>query len=203
MRPKKDPFAKGQVVTEQALTKKFDRFAADVLSDTVAYLKELDRKKGQRRKYKIVKELPDAQEYGELRDNHYTYSIKALVTGGIDEIISVKDELQEWYDSMPENLQGADKGQQLEQCVGELDQIEEPEIPARFEDIFCVCLPAKTNGTGRGSRLAEAARELEVAMDALAKIPDYEKDEEIMNLHDAVLREAIDAARAADPPGMY
>ena len=38
-------------------------------------------------------------------------------------IEELRDELQDWLDNMPENLQGGQKAEQLEAAIDELDQI--------------------------------------------------------------------------------
>jgi len=38
-----------------------------------------------------------------------------------DEVEALKDELQEWLDNMPENLQGSSKAEALEEAIGQLE----------------------------------------------------------------------------------
>jgi hypothetical protein len=37
----------------------------------------------------------------------------------------LKDEIQQWYDNLPENLQSGDKGSALEDCVTNLESVED------------------------------------------------------------------------------
>jgi len=39
------------------------------------------------------------------------------------EINSLKDELEQWRDNMPENLQGGEKYEQLDEAISELEEI--------------------------------------------------------------------------------
>lgn len=38
-------------------------------------------------------------------------------------IEEVKDEEEEAYDNMPENLQGSERGERMEECIGTLEEI--------------------------------------------------------------------------------
>ena len=59
---------------------------------------------------------------------------------GRSEIECLKDEMEQWRDSIPENLQGGEKYQQVESCCDELDSVlseipetlDEPEFPGMF-----------------------------------------------------------------------
>lgn len=50
-----------------------------------------------------------------------------VAIGNIDdvrsEIESLRDELQDWYDGMPENFQSGDKGDQLQTAIDELETL--------------------------------------------------------------------------------
>lgn len=47
----------------------------------------------------------------------------ADVETAASEVESLKDELQEWHDNMPENLQDGDKGSQLDDAVQALEEL--------------------------------------------------------------------------------
>lgn len=44
------------------------------------------------------------------------------VLNGVDEL---REELQEWHDNLPENLQQGDKGSELEEAISALDEIKD------------------------------------------------------------------------------
>ena len=48
---------------------------------------------------------------------------EAMVEDAKSIVEGLKDEIQEWHDNLPENFQDGEKGQALESCVEELDQI--------------------------------------------------------------------------------
>jgi DNA repair ATPase RecN len=62
----------------------------------------------------------------------------------IDEARSIveelQDEMQNWYDGMPENLQGSDKGSQVEECADALrnlcDEIEGLDFDIEFPGMY-------------------------------------------------------------------
>ena len=41
------------------------------------------------------------------------------------EVESLKDELQDWYDNLPENFQQGDKGSELEEAISQLGEIQD------------------------------------------------------------------------------
>lgn len=46
------------------------------------------------------------------------------VSDAAAEVESLKDELQEWFDNLPENFQQGDKGQELEEAISQLDDLQ-------------------------------------------------------------------------------
>jgi len=48
---------------------------------------------------------------------------QSQVTDAASEIESLRDELQEWYDNLPENFQNGDKGEQLQSAIDELETL--------------------------------------------------------------------------------
>ena len=46
-----------------------------------------------------------------------------MVNDAMSEVESLKDELQDWRDSIPENLSSGDKAEQLDSAIAELDEI--------------------------------------------------------------------------------
>lgn len=45
------------------------------------------------------------------------------LTTNIDDVNSIKDELEEWLNNMPENLQASAKADQLEEAIQSLEEI--------------------------------------------------------------------------------
>jgi hypothetical protein len=46
-----------------------------------------------------------------------------LISNGTSIVRELADEMSNWYESMPENLQGSDKGSQVEECASQLDEM--------------------------------------------------------------------------------
>jgi len=64
-------------------------------------------------------------------------AVTSTLAGAIDvgELGSLRDELQEWLDSLPESLQGGSKADQLEEAISSLDSCEEIELPTELEHL--------------------------------------------------------------------
>lgn len=89
----------GSIVTEQVLSKAFSRHFAPVLR---AYPEPLPRKKRERQKYKVTAELPERDTYNALVQKHFTTTVATLVDDAFSEIESLRDEMREVFDNMPE-----------------------------------------------------------------------------------------------------
>jgi hypothetical protein len=58
-----------------------------------------------------------------------SYCVADAVSMALSGIEELRDELQEWYDGMPESLQGGEKGQALETCIEALSNYEQVDVP--------------------------------------------------------------------------
>jgi hypothetical protein len=192
----------GTILTPLKLSNMFDRYAETVLRD---YMEQQERKKGERRKYKITKELPTKEEYAKLRTGRFTTTIGDLLTDAFSEFDNLKDELQDWYDNLPEAFQTGDKGQQLEEAISNLDNISEVEAPQDTEKLSLVHMPI-LNVSSRADRHSEAVSMLQTIV---AWIEELEEDTYDKDIHDDLdqlkqdLEEQLSNAENVDYPGMY
>ena len=53
-----------------------------------------------------------------------SYCVADALSEAMGEIESLRDEMQDWYDNMPEGLQGGDKGSEVEECAQTLGAFE-------------------------------------------------------------------------------
>ena len=194
------------IVTETALCKLFDQYASNVLHD---YTQDMERKKRERYKVKVTKELPTQEEYQSLKQKHYTTTVETLISDAFSEIESLRDEMQERYDNMPENLQGGDIGTRCEEAASTLDNCQQPDYPSSLGTIECVFLPSLKE-VSRADRCSEAQSMLETAKDELQSVLDSEEKENgETQKHNAIetlmdeLDEAIQTLSDVEFPGMY
>lgn len=61
--------------------------------------------------------------------------ISDTVSGSIADVEELKDELQEWIDSMPEGLQSSDKASELEEAIQALDEIKDALESVDFDSV--------------------------------------------------------------------
>lgn len=65
-------------------------------------------------------------------------SVEDAVGNAFSEMESIKDELQEWYDNLPENFQNGDKGSQIQEAVDTLERaLDQPDIPDAASELAC------------------------------------------------------------------
>jgi hypothetical protein len=182
-----------------------------VLSD---YLEKLpmERKRGVKAKYKILKELPSVEVYREMRTKRFTTDVDTLIDDAFDEFECLRDELQEWYDSMPENLQNSNKGDNLQNSIDNLDSLERPDVPDEIGKFSCTFYPS-SKCTSRTDRCSEAVGKLRSVMDCLQEALDEDDEKkngkmgeslrsDIEGLRDDMER-AADEAESVEFPSMF
>ncbi len=81
------------------------------------------------------------------------------------EIDSIKDELQSWYDNLPESFQNGDKGSALQEAVDALEQDSEPDCPDVLDGIECE-YSEYVGHIGRPKRRDTAVNAIRAAVDA-------------------------------------
>ncbi len=191
-------------ITSRSLKSTFGTHAAKVLKE---YLKPLDRTKGQMQKYEIIKTLPSRAEFHELRNKTFTTTVESLITDAQSEAESLRDELQEWYDNLPESLHNGDKGQAIEEAISNIESC------YRFKS-FCyrstrrstvVHIPDE-NVSSRSDRRNEACS---MAQSVIDKLTDLNEDKDVTTTesdrNDLIdeLETFIDDLNNVEFPGMY
>lgn len=191
------------------LNNTYGKHASRVLA--VTFLKELPRANGAPRKYNILKPLPSDEEYKRLFTARYTTKIADLIDNAFSEVESVKDELDDWYNNLPDSFQSGEKGDQLQEAVSVLGNHETPDVPACSADITAVH-PDDIDGNSRYDRVSESVTMLKDAADAIQEAADKidVSDGEEAAANQAALEELVEAlTNAADEwegveiPGMY
>jgi cell fate (sporulation/competence/biofilm development) regulator YlbF (YheA/YmcA/DUF963 family) len=197
------------IITGIALKKTYGGHAVAILSGRLEALPR-ERKKGAKQKYKVVSNLPSLEEFQALRAKRFTTTVDALVADAFSEFESLKDELQEWYDGMPENLQGAQKGDDLQSAIDALANLEAPDVPNCATNLQTVYIPVE-KVESRPDRRDDAVARIDTAIDVLNDAMDDddsdvkytdEQKEEMQQLIDD-LENAKNDAEGVDFPTMF
>ncbi len=181
-------FKVGAVVTELILKRTYMKCAIRILEPD--FVTPLPRARKQRQKYKIIKALPQHQDYLELRKTKFTTTVGELVENAMSELECLKDELQEWYDNLPEAFQSGDKGETLQSTIQELEGLSAPDISPEHAALKVLFVPDETGS--RSARCAEARRMLEEAAEAIRQNETADEIDEIAS-----------AIECLEFPGMY
>jgi hypothetical protein len=188
-----------EVITKAVLTKRYGTgHATTVLS---LKLKALPRVKGQQTKFEVIEPLPSKEEFLELQRAKFTSPLGELVSDAFSELESLKDELQDWYDNLPESFQNGDKGSELQDAVSNLENLSEPSIGEVLAGVPVFYLPP-VEINSRSDRCADAAGRLRACVDALEGEENAKQLEGASDLADE-LGGAADEAASVDFPGMY
>jgi Asp-tRNA(Asn)/Glu-tRNA(Gln) amidotransferase A subunit family amidase len=138
------------------------------------------------------------------------------ILGAVEEARSMceelLDELQNWYDNMPEQFQNGEKGSQLEEAIrqleeaaeelGEVDDLDYPEIH-NFPIEYMQTRYSKSTYMSRAKRLGMSACGLQGIPKELPE--DFKGDEEAHAAFEEVLNwvaEAIETIESVDFPAM-
>lgn len=147
--------------------------------------------------------------------------VSTTVGGAVDTAFGVIEELaselRDWYDNMPENLQGGSKGDEVDEAASDLENISEPDVPDFLQDLPVVFqqLPLKARAS-RSDRLDDglqyarnALSELEAKLEASDALPEGDPAKLSTGQRDELdsflseLNDLIDNSEAVSFPGMY
>jgi len=135
-----------------------------------------------------------------------TSTVGALIGDGYSELEGLKDELQEWYDNLPESFQNGSKGEQLQEAIGYLENLIEPSIPGDHDGIAASYTASTKRKKSRADRRDDAVQMLAGAQSALQAFLDeneeHEDADEIQSLIED-LENAISDAENVEFPGMF
>lgn len=191
---------KGMTIGIAKLRNLYDAHVFTILGEL---LEEAPRKRGTPRKYKLLKDLPTREQYKKLKEARYTTTLADLVSNAYSEAVCLRDELQDWYDNLPESFQSGDKGEQLQTAIDQLGECDsEPDLPEWLGEVQAVHYPA-LKLESRSDRCAEAVSSLEDAKAALDALEvEGEKKDEVEELCET-LDTAISAWQDTEFPGMF
>lgn len=163
----------GDVITVAKVHALFDRYAVQVLIGDYLDNAPAPPSEGKRRvrhNYRVKKILPSKEHYEELKQIKYARTLQELVGEAFSEADSLKDELQDWYDNLPESFQSGEKGDRLNDAIGYLEQLSEPVVPTWTEDAKILYLPSLAKKQSRADRAAEAVGKLNVVIEKLEEL---------------------------------
>jgi hypothetical protein len=62
-------------------------------------------------------------------------SIESAADTAFGNISELREELESWYDNLPEAFQSGDKGDRLQEAIGNLENCDAPSVPECLEDV--------------------------------------------------------------------
>ncbi len=144
-----------------ALVKRFDRWAPRVLVQhniirEIQVERAEDAKRRPQSQYVAIGEVPTVEAYAKLRDLTYTMTAEDAASQAQSTFEELGDELRSWYDGMPENFQGGDKGTAVEEAAQVCEDLAGSDLTAApcIAQLPVCHLPGETSS--RGDRCGEA-----------------------------------------------
>jgi hypothetical protein len=97
--------------------------------------------------------------------------VESAVQDAFSGMQELKDELQEWYDNLPENFQNGSKGEQLQEAMDAIDGVYEVDTPDAAQGLETQYMPVK--GRSRAARRDGFVAMLSAAADAARQHADF------------------------------
>lgn len=132
------------------------------------------------------------------RRGEVTKTLSDLLADVHSEMEGLRDELQEWKDNIPENLQEGQKAQELDEAIDQLESVDEVECPEALKKAKVTWWEVTRKRKSRNQRRDDCVLALSAAKTAVEKKEDGQ--------YDALIEEiqtAIDEYEAVDFPGMH
>lgn len=174
------------------------------------YLKELPRLRGNPHKYEILKPLPGVEEFVATLKTIHTQAAESVIEEAYNDFELLQQEIEQWYDNMPENLQGSLLGETLDNTNTELQDLEKPDIPDAIQTLEVTYIPM--GGDSRADRCADACGSLKAVIRACEKliavteanVSEDQAREELEGVQELIdeLQEDVDTAEALEFPAM-
>lgn len=108
----------------------------------------------------------------------HTSTVEGCVSDAMSELQSLGEELRSWYDNMPENLQGGDKGNQVDEAASALEGLNEPTMVESVGSLPISWETPKNRGTSRSARRDDCTLMLDLAHTALQNWMDDDANKE-------------------------
>lgn len=109
-----------EIINQRTLTKRYDHTALEVLRP---HLEELSRPKGESRRFRVVKPLPDFNEFIRRRNRKFTKAhceIADLIFQRLEKLIK---DLSHWESSIPEEFKQERIGNRLREMIPVLREV--------------------------------------------------------------------------------
>jgi hypothetical protein len=132
------------------------------------------------------------------RKGEVTKTLLDLLADVYSEMDSLREELQEWLDNMPENLQNGSKADELREAIDQIEGVQEIECPKSLEKINVTWVARTKMRKSRAERRDDCLAALDAAIQIL--IERDKADEESLQ---SELQDAHDEYEAVDFPGMH
>lgn len=126
----------------------------------------------------------------------HSTTVSGAVSDAFSALQSLGEELREWYDNLPEGLQGGSKGDALSEAADILEGLSEPDVPDSVAEVAVNYSTLPSRRQSRRERRDEAVQLLAHAVDALQESIDNAQSE-LNDLQSADETEANDAAETA------
>lgn len=157
-----------------------------------------------------VEELPSLEDFKKALYARCSYDPGDLVEEAKSDLEGLKDELQDWYDNLPEGFQNGGKGDLLNEAINTLDSLSIPDLPDFLSEagegdhkFRVVCIPG-IDVSSRADRCAEAVSKLNAVATALREAKDFNEEQmEDINSFCDELESAAGEAEGVEFPGMY
>ncbi len=174
---------KGEILTSKGLYALYGSWYKDSLIKSHLSALPKTRQKGEKTRWLVLHDLPSFELLTELMNKKYTTTVQEVLDASTSEIESLSEEISDWKDSIPENLQGGDKYYALEDVESELSSIDFGiDLSDEMKKTNVTILPRDSKSSSRASRIEDITYALELVCKALEIFKEEKVESSIQDL---------------------
>jgi hypothetical protein len=129
-----------------------------------------------------------------------TSTVGAVMADAVSDLTALGEEYREWYDNLPEGLQGS--RDDIDEAASTLENLSEPGCPQIVSDLPVKYTPLVKKKPSRAVRGNQAVYELQCVVSALEEWLEKNENENVSSFRDEI-QQVIDDTEGMEYPGMF
>lgn len=141
-----------EIIEQRSLTRRYDYTALEVLRP---HLEEISRKPGQSRRFRVIKPLPDYNEFLRRRNRRFTKTHSEIANQVFDRLNDILKDLVHWEEAVPTKFRNERVGNRLRELIPTMKEVISKLHDLKVDDGSAVYLPIDSRYESRNDHLRE------------------------------------------------